>query len=288
MAFSVAYRDPEDCWRIGLYASLIGHVTLVLFSIFGLFSGFGELPEPVIYSVSIEPGKVLGGKSQVAKDDKPSPISPMKNVSADAPRQETQPEDKKAEQEKAPEDAEVSIAEKKPTPEPKKTPPAKPTPAKQQAKPTAAPTAKADSKSNKKSDGDEVDKRLQAALQRYLGESTDAGGKGFGAGRVGGAGMGGGEVRPPEFFKYRDLLLSRIKEAWRWYDTAAAHITQIAFELQPDGTAKNVRVVRGSGDASYDESVVRAVLKASPFPPPPPSVYEKYFRSVTTTFDPRE
>ena len=283
----MAYRDPEGCWRIGLYSSLAGHVGLALFAIFGLFPGFGNLLEPVIYSVSIEPGKVLGGKSQVAKDDKPSPISPMKNVSADSQREEAKSEEKKTEVEKTPEDAEVSIAEKKATPEPKKTPPAKPTPSKQQSKPTPAPTPK-DSKTNKKSDGDEVDKRLQAALQRYLGESTDAGGKGFGAARVGGAGMGGGEVRPPEFFKYRDLLLSRIKEAWRWYDTSAAHITQIAFELQPDGTAKNVRIVRGSGDSSYDVSVVRAVMKASPFPPPPPSVYEKYFKSVTTTFDPRE
>ncbi len=281
---SVAHKDPEDCWRIGLYSSLAGHVALVIFSVFGLFSDYGPPPEPVIYSVSVEPGKALGGKSQLAKDDKPSPIAPVKNVTASEQKQEKTEDKAKPEEEKPAEDAEVSVADKKPTPKP-----AKPTPVK--ATPKATPKSVAspkDSKDTKKSDGDEVDKRLQAALQRYLGESTDAGGKGFGAGRVGGSGMGGGEVRPPEFFKYRDLLLGRIKEAWRWGNTSAVLITQIAFELQPDGTAKNVRVVKSSGDSGYDDSVVRAVIKASPFPPPPASVYEKYFKSVTTTFDPRE
>ncbi|MEY4667540.1 MAG: hypothetical protein RL518_239 [Pseudomonadota bacterium] len=280
----MAHNDPESCWRIGFYSSIAGHVAVVLVSIFGLMAGFGDLPEPVIYSVTVEPGKNLGGKSQLAKDDKPSPIAPVKNVKAEsAPEQKEEKREEKPVEEKAVEDAEVSVAEKKPTPKatPKVTPKATP-------KATPASSSKSDAKTKEKSDGDEVDKRLQAAMQRYLGDSTDAGGKGFGAGRVGGSGMGGGEVRPPEFFRYRDLLLSRIKEAWRWYDVNAAFITQIAFELSPDGTARNVRVVRSSGNSTFDESVVRAVMKASPFPPPPVSVYEKYFKSVTTTFDPRE
>jgi colicin import membrane protein len=281
----VAHNNPEDCWRIGFYSSIAGHIAIVVVSLFGLFGGLGELPEPVIYSVTVEPGKNLGGKSQLAKDDKPSPISPVKNVKADSSPQE-EVKDKPVE-EKPVDDAEVSIGEKKPTPKatPKATPKVTP---KATPKATPASTSKADSKTKDKSSGDEADKRLQAAMQRYLGDSTDAGGKGFGAGRVGGQGMGGGEIRPPEFFKYRDLLLGRIKESWRWYDTNSSHITQIAFEMQPDGAAKNVRVVKSSGDSNFDESVIRAVIKASPFPPPPVSVYEKYFKSVTTTFDPRE
>ena len=281
MAHSVAHNDPEDCWRIGLYSSVIGHVSVVVFALVGVFGGWGDLPEPVVYSVTVEPGKSLGGKSQLAKDDKPSPVSPVKNV-----KSETSPEEQSKEkpvEEKPVEDAEVSIGEKKPTPQPtaKATPKATP-------KVTATPSSKSKDKTKEKSSGDEADKRLQAAMQRYLGDSTDAGGKGFGAARVGGQGMGGGELRPPEFFRYRDLLLARIKEAWRWYDVNANFITQIAFEMQPDGTARNVRVVRGSGNPTFDESVIRAVMKASPFPPPPESVYTKYFKSVTTTFDPRE
>jgi TonB family protein len=286
LAVSVAQRNPEDCWRIGIYSSVTAHVLLAIVVFFGFSWGGDDFPEPIVYSVSIEGGKMLGGKSQVAKDDKPSPISPVKNVTADSsPETEQKPEEKAPEKEIEPaEDAEVSIAEKKatpkPTPAPKVTPKATP-------KATPPPT-KADTKTKQKSDGDEVDKRLQAALQRYLGESSDAGGKGFGAGKVGGAGMGGGVVRPPEFFMYEKILRSRIKEAWRWYDTAAPLITQVAFEIEPDGLVKNVRVTKGSGDSSFDESVVRAVLKASPLPPPPEKVYQLYFKSVRITFDPRE
>jgi colicin import membrane protein len=100
--------------------------------------------------------------------------------------------------------------------------------------------------------------------------------------------MGGGVVRPKEFFIYEKIVRSRIKEAWRWFNTNTALITQVAFEIEPDGLVKNVRVVKSSGDGSFDDSVVRAVTKASPLPPPPPSVYEQYFKSVRITFDPRE
>ena len=115
----MAHNNPEDCWRIGFYSSIAGHVAIVVVSVFGLFGGLGELPEPVIYSVTVEPGKNLGGKSQLAKDDKPSTISPVKNVKADSSPQEEvkdKPVEEKPVKEKPVDDAEVSISEKKPTP----------------------------------------------------------------------------------------------------------------------------------------------------------------------------
>jgi TonB family protein len=281
------FQDTE--FRLGLYVSLAGHIVLACFLFFKIIPDFGDLPEPVVYSISIEGGKSIGGVSQVPKDNKPSPIAPVKNVAAQT-KQETQPEKEvpkvEPKKEEPVDDAEVSVADKKPTPKP--TPPPKaPTP-----KATPAPTKKDDkgtpAKVTKKSDGDELDKSYQAAMQRYLGESSDAGGKGFGAARIGGSGMGGGVVRPPEFFAYEKIVRSRIKEAWRWYDTNSSLITVIAFEIEPDGVIKNVRLVKSSGDSSYDESVMRAAMKASPLPPPPKSVYEQYFKSVRITFDPRE
>ncbi len=278
------FRDGE--FRVGLSVSVAAHVVIAFVIFFKVFPDFGDMPEPMVYSISIEGGKNLGGMSQVPKDNKPSPIAPVKNVAA-ATRQETQPEKEVAKVEpkkELVEDAEVSVAERRPTP--------KPTPPKATPKATPAPTKKSDtatpSKITKKSEGDEVDKNYQAAMQRYLGESSDAGGKGFGAARVGGAGMGGGVVRPPEFFTYEKIVRTRIKEAWRWYDANSSLITVIAFEIEPDGVIKNVRLVKSSGDSSYDDSVVRAAVKASPLPPPPKSVYEQYFKSVRITFDPRE
>jgi TonB family protein len=286
---STSERQPEDYLRTGISASLIGHVLLAIFVFVGVFPNFGDVPEPVVYSISIEGGKAIGGMSQVPKDDKPQQLAPMKNVSAPAQQEpEVRERDSQLKKEEPVDDAEVSVSEVKPTPKPT----ARPTPTKV-ATPKATPPPnkkdpKSDPKSAKKSDGDEVDKRLQAALQRYLGESTDAGGKGFGAGRIGGSGMGGGVVRPPEFFVYEKIVRSRIKEAWRWYDTNSTLITVIAFEIEPDGVIKNIRLVKTSGDSGYDDSVLRAAAKASPLPAPPRIVYEKYFKSVRITFDPRE
>lgn len=286
---STSQRHSEDYWRKGLSASLIGHVALAIIVFVGVFPNFGDVPEPVVYSISIEGGKNLGGMSQVPKDDKPQQLAPVKNVSAPT-QQDPEVEQDKTEPSKVEpvEDAEVSVNEAKPTPKPT----VRPTPTRV-ATPKATPPpkkkdSKTDPKSAKKSEGDEVDKRLQAALQRYLGESTDAGGKGFGAGRVGGSGMGGGVVRPPEFFVYEKIVRSRIKEAWRWYDTNSTLITVIAFDIEPDGVIKNIRLVKTSGDSSYDDSVLRAAAKASPLPAPPRIVYEQYFKSVRITFDPRE
>jgi colicin import membrane protein len=281
---STSQKQPENYWRKGLSASLVGHVVLALIVFVGVFPNFGDVPEPVVYSISIEGGKNLGAMSQVPKDDKPQQLAPVKNVSAPTQQQpEVKQDEVKPQKEDPVEDAEVSVSETKPTPKPTptKAPPVKATPTPKNK------DSKADPKKSQKSDGDEVDKRLQAALQRYLGESSDGGGKGFGAGRVGGSGMGGGVVRPPEFFVYEKIVRSRIKEAWRWYDTDATLITVIAFDIEPDGVIKNVKLVKTSGDSSYDDSVLRAAAKASPLPAPPKIVYQ-YFKSVRITFDPRE
>ncbi len=287
----VLRKQPGDqYWRAGFSLSVAAHLVLAYILLVKVFPDFGEVPPPMVYSISIEGGKNLGGMSQVPKDNKPQPIAPMKNVAAETqkePEVKDKPE-KEVKEEKPVDDAEVSVAEKKPTPKPtpQATPPKAPT-----AKATPAPQkkdVKADTKTTKKSDGEDTDKRLQAALQRYLGESSDGGGKGFGAAKVGGSAMGGGVVRPPEFFIYEKIVRSRIKEAWRWYDTNSTRITVIAFDIEPDGVIKNVKLVKTSGDSAYDESVLRAAMKASPLPPPPRSVYEQYFKSVRITFDPRE
>ena len=288
MIVGALHQKPGEYYSAGIVASLIGHLVLAYFIFFKLVPNMGDFPDPVVYSISIESGKNLGGASQVPKDDAKSELAPIKNVTAPEEKA-AQPEPKEVSEDKPQEpedDAEVSTSETKPTPKPAPTarPTAKPT---AKPEPTKKPAPKGDEKA-KKSDGDNVDKRLQAALQRYLGESSDAGGKGFGAASVGGKGMGGGVVRPKEFFIYEKLVRSRIKEAWRWYKRDTELITQVAFEIEPDGLIKNVRVVKGSGDSSFDDSVVRAVAKASPLPPPPASVYEQYFRSVRITFDPRE
>jgi len=222
-------RQPGDeYWRAGFSLSVAAHLILAYIIFVKVFPDFGDMPEPVVYSISIEGGKNLGGMAQVAKDNKPSQMAPMKNVAAEARKEADAPQDKNPKKEAPVEDAEVSVAEKKPTPAP--TPPKVAT-AKATPSPAKKVDAKNDAKNTKKSDGEDTDKRLQAALQRYLGESSDGGGKGFGAAKIGGNAMGGGVVRPPEFFVYEKILRQRIKEAWRWYDTNSTLITVSLLRL---------------------------------------------------------
>jgi TonB family protein len=297
----VVHRKP-DHFLLGLAVSLAAHGVLAIMLVVKIAGDFGELPEPIVYSISIEGGKSLGGVSQIPKPDQKQPVAPPKNVRNEEPEvqqeRREEPPEKAADRRDEPEvdDAEVSVAESRPTPVPARPTPApqpsaRPTP-RSTARPTAVPTAvpKKDErrKTPEKSTGEDVDKRLQAALQRYLGESSESKGQGFGAARVGGAGMGGGVVRPPEFFAYQKIIKARIKEGWRWYDVQAALITQVSFDIEPNGEIRNVRVVKSSGDSSFDESVQRAVVKASPLPAPPASVYEQFFKSVRIAFDPRE
>jgi colicin import membrane protein len=79
----------------------------------------------------------------------------------------------------------------------------------------------------------------------------------------------------------------RVKEAWNWFDQNTPLITVVVFRLDPSGRVSDVEVDRSSGNSQFDDSVIRAVYKAK-LPPPPESVYEKYFKFVRMTFNPRE
>jgi colicin import membrane protein len=264
----------DDYKSLSLAVSIFGHlfVAVLMFTNFG--SGWGDFQPPVIYSVTIEGGKQLGGISQVPKDDKKTQIAPAKKTGGEVKEEEqkVQPkqEEVKKQESKLPEaeDGEVQIKKEQPKPKEEKK--------------------KTEPKKEVKKAADDPNKKYQEAMQRYLGESSNAGnGTNFGAAALGGTGMGGGVVRPPEFFAYMKKLEEYIKSGWIWNDTSSALVAQFVFEMSPDGRISGIRVTKGSGSSAYDDSVYRAISKASPVPPPPASVYE-FFRSVRMTFDPRE
>jgi TonB family protein len=260
----------------GLAVSAAIHLIVGLLFILEVGGARPKFGPEIVYSVTLEGGKTIGGVSQVASKEA-STVAPPKNVSA--PEPETKPVSsadvvrikEESVKEKPEKKAPAKIADAK-KPEAKTKPDVK----KVVAKPKPAEPSRAD-----------IDKDYQKAMQRYLGESTEAGGKGFGAAKLGGSGMGGGVLRPPEFFTYRQTLRDSIKRGWKWYDTRAALVTQVTFEIGVDGVISNVEVAGSSGNDEFDQSVLRAVYKASPLPPPPPTVYND-FRSVRLSFDPRE
>lgn len=237
---------------------------------FSVGRGNGLVEPATVYSVTVEAGSVIGGVSQVAKDDKKSPLAPHKKVAKEEKSQKKEIAEKKEEKrEKEKEKAEISLKQKK----------------EEQLKKEAE---KKKAQAKKESDSAaEINKQLEKAMQRYKGESTDAGGKGFGAATFGGKGMGGGVLLPAEALAYRDTLKDKIKEGWRWYDTNAALVTTVTFDIAPNGDLSQVSVSTSSGNREFDDSVLRAIFKASPVPAPPEKVYQ-YFKRVRMVFDPRE
>lgn len=275
-------------YYLSFFSSLLGHCLLFIVILGASTPRPSNLGDPIVYSVSIEGGKSLGGISQVPKDDKPAQMAPPKNVrqaEASAPQPAVKPED-----------AEVSLAEEKAIKEQQKKKQEELKKIESDKKKAADKKKKEEEDARKKKQGEggkqlseaEIDRRLQAAMQRYSGESTEAGGQGFGAGALGGSGMGGGVQRPLAFFQYRDILKNHIKSGWHWYDTKATLICVVEFEIEPDGMLTRVNVKESSGSSEFDDSAMRAVLKSSPVPIPPTEVYEAFFKVVTMRFDPRE
>jgi TonB family protein len=75
------------------------------------------------------------------------------------------------------------------------------------------------------------------------------------------------------FTYYLRLIQSKIGERWSPPRAAAAggERTVILFEIQRDGqVTREPMLERSSGNALYDQSALRAVMEASPFPPLPP------------------
>lgn len=285
---SVVERDRA--LGFGFLVSVIGHGVIAALFLFGFLVGGTDFGKPIVYSVTLEGGKQLGGIQQVPKQNDKSQMAPPKNVQAlpepaEKPSAKEKPVEEKVEK-KVVEDAEVSTAEKKKEEK-------KPEPAKLEKKDSKKPSKEEENKAKEKpkvkdNTSAEIDKKLQQAMQRYLGESTDAGQKGFGAGAIGGKGMGGGTYMPEEALRYMKLVENRIKGGWRWYDKSDELLARVSFDLSISGEVSNIRVLRYSGNAEFDRSIERAIMKASPLPPPPASVYSQYFKTVMMTFDPKD
>jgi TonB family protein len=82
-------------------------------------------------------------------------------------------------------------------------------------------------------------------------------------------------------------MRSVIRERWTWVGKRSDLEVKVRFGIQENGEIVGLKVVQRSGDGSYDDSVVRALRRASPLPPPPES-YRKDFMDVELTFQPKD
>jgi len=134
--------------------------------------------------------------------------------------------------------------------------------------------------------------KLRAKESRARKEKSDAvgqanPGKGEGAVALGQNGRGGGIVKGFEFLVYRNRMLHLIKEQWTWVGKVTDLEVTVRFGILENGEVIGLRVIEASGDLTYDDSVLRAMRKAAPLPPPPDN-YRKDFMSVELTFRPKD
>jgi TonB family protein len=59
----------------------------------------------------------------------------------------------------------------------------------------------------------------------------------------------------------------------------------VRFSIKDNGEITGLKIAEPSGDAAFDESILRALRKSSPLPPPPES-YRKDFAQVEMNFQP--
>ena len=135
---------------------------------------------------------------------------------------------------------------------------------------------------------DRAKSRSASAEKSSKGELLSSGsGEGEGAAALGPGGRGGGVVKGMEFIIYQNRMLSSIKDNWAWVGQKSNLKVVVHFSIKDSGEITGLTIVEPSGDRSYDESVLRAVKKSSPLPPPPESS-RKDFADVELTFRPKD
>ena len=127
----------------------------------------------------------------------------------------------------------------------------------------------------------------QKAASSKGGEVLSVGpGEGDGAAALGQGGRGGGTaVRGAEFFMYQAKIVNTIKENWAWPGQKGSLKALARFSIKDNGEITGLKIAEPSGDAAFDESILRALRKSSPLPPPPES-YRKDFAQVEMKFQP--
>ena len=132
---------------------------------------------------------------------------------------------------------------------------------------------------------DDRDRRIAAALARIQAQTRAQGSSSFPEGEKGtgpitkggefGEG-GGGAVRGVEFLMYTQQLQKRVQENWIVTEKKPGLVASVSFMIQPNGSVQEVEMTQSSGNNAFDQSVVRAIRKAAPFPPPPLSYVQEF------------
>jgi colicin import membrane protein len=287
---SLPLADREDRLSKWLFFSFLFHGALILALFVVPVLPERSRPSYPIYTVDLVGGEKIGGNNLGTELLPPS-------VSKAAPK-------KAAEEVPPPLETKQETKKEKPKPIEKSAPPEEKVALKEAAKkepPKKEPTK--DTKSEPKTDESALDRvrerLIQSAVDRARsrteggqnaakGDAISSGpGEGEGAAALGAGGRGGGVVKGMEFIIYQNQMLSSIKDNWAWVGQKSNLKVVVHFSIKDSGEITGLKIVQPSGDPSYDESVLRAVKKSSPLPPPPEGS-RKDFADVELTFRPKD
>ena len=263
------------------------HALLIVFMFAVSFKPSSHAPAPPVYVVDLIGGEKIG-RTNFGTEIAAVRKQPAKRSEAE---ESVLPETKKERNEKIKLSEKATPAEEKLLLKEKST--------KEPAKSELTKESKNEAKSE--SSVDNVRERLiQAAAERAKArtETTQKASKGeplsAGAGEADGAvalGVGGrggpGVLKGMDFVIYQNRMLSTIKDNWAWVGQRTNLRVVVQFGIKDNGEITGLKVVQPSGDATYDESVLRAVKKSNPLPAPP-NAYRKDFAEVELTFRPRD
>ena len=102
-----------------------------------------------------------------------------------------------------------------------------------------------------------------------------------------GVGTGKGSMgiqQDPQFLLYYQTVQDRIKKAWNYVGGSGDLTTSVTFAIGPDGNLTGVKLTQSSRDPAFDDSVVRAIRRAAPFPPPPEKYRPEFGQGVDADF----
>lgn len=282
--------DSQDRLPKWLFVSLLAHGLLIAALLLAPFlPGRSGIVHPV-YVVDLVGGEKIGAANYGT--ELKAPKEPSKNLEAEKTpatvetkkeiREKAKPVEKKA-----PPEEKIVLREK-----------SKSEPVKREA----PKDAKEESKSETASADTVRERLLQYAVERARergergqtsppakGEALSAGtGEGIGAAGLGPGGRGGpGVVKGMDYIIYQNRMLGTIKNNWVWLETRSRLKVVVRFNIKDNGEISGLKIIQPSGNPSFDESVLRAVRKSNPLPPPPEAL-RKEFSEVELTFRPED
>jgi len=171
---------------------------------------------------------------------------------------------------RAPEKPAAKPVEKKPEP---KKPEVKPVEKKQEPKMSALkpdrkpePTAgEEDETANETKDqlvNEEIEKIRRIRELAEKSKDTDSG-----------AGAAGGGVPAEIADRYHAIVRQMVHERWVYSGPVSEYLeAEVLISIGPQGGVLSQRIIKSSGNRLFDRSVMGAIAKASPFPPPPEGV----------------